>query len=87
MKQSSGTGRRVMGIVSKPNKPVEKMVEEWASEIKRTIDLRYSNGEWCVMTAWGNIMVTVPGTIQPTLRKAVEAAVERWANRSPSSPF
>lgn len=66
---------------------IDNNIEELARSRDGIVDLRYSNGKWYIMVSFGNIMVVVPGTIQPTAQKAVTAALDRWHSRSFTRPF
>lgn len=65
-----------------------KELAEWlAKETHGTVDLRYTDGKWCVMVAQGNIMVCVHGTVRDDPMDSLIAAIDRWENRSRENPF
>lgn len=66
---------------------IEELIKWLAEQTKGVVDLRYSNGGWAVMVARGNIMVCVPGTVTDDPLLSLNAAVERWNNRSVDNPF
>ena len=66
---------------------IEGLIKALAGYVKRTVDLRYSDGKWSVLVARGNIMVCVPGTVGDDPLESLMAAIERWETRSVDNPF